>query len=86
MTDTDGRIAQANRDLAASQERCRELEGELARCKAALGACDRAAELIERTACRGCTGGNYDRCRKCGIGKGMSLIRDAIEPEGEWRS
>lgn len=79
-----GRAAQADRDLAASQERCRELEGELARCKAALGACDRAAELIERTACRDRYERDREQCRSCDVGRGLRAIRRAVEPEGEW--
>lgn len=84
MGDLDERVAQANRDLAASQERCRELEHELARCKAALGACDRAAELIERTACRDRHKSDREQCRSCDVGRGLSAIRMAAEPEGEW--
>lgn len=84
MEDLDGRIAQANRDLAASQERCRELEGELARCKAALGACDRAAELIERTACQDRYKHDREQCRSCDVERGLRAIRRAAEPEGEW--
>ena len=79
------RVAQANRDLEASQERCRELEGELARCKAALGACDRAAELIERAACRDRYKRDREQCRSCDIGRGLETIKKATEPEGEWR-
>ena len=81
----DERVAQANRDLAASQDRCRELEGELARCKAALGACDRAAELIERAACRDRYKRDREQCRSCDVGRGLRTIWREIEPEGEWR-
>lgn len=84
MGDLDGRIEQADRDLAASQDRCRELERELARCKAALGACDRAAELIERAACRDRYKRDREQCRSCDVGRGLRAIRRAAEPEGEW--
>ena len=84
MTDMEGRVAQANRDLAASQGRCRELERELARCKAALGSCDRAAELIERTACRVRYKRDREQCRSCDVGRGLRTIRRAADPEGEW--
>lgn len=86
MEDLDGRVAQANRDLAASQERCRELEAELARCKAALGACDRAAELIERAACRDRYKRDREQCRICDVGRGLRTIWRETEPEGEWRA
>lgn len=84
MGDLDGRVEQANRDLAASQARCRELEHELARCKAALGACDRAAQMIERVACQDRYKRDREQCRSCDVERGLRTIRTAAEPEGEW--
>ena len=84
MTDMQARVAQANRDLAASQERCHELEHELARCKAALGACDRATDLIERVACRDRYKRDREQCRECDVERGLRAIRSAVDPRGEW--
>lgn len=80
MEDLDGRIEQANRDLAASQARCHELEHELARCKAALGACDRSSELIKSAICRDHYEPDSEKCRFCDVGRGLRTIRNAVEP------
>lgn len=81
MEDLDGRIEQANRDLAASQTRCHRLEHDLAQCKAALGACDRAAELIERAMCQDHYEHGSEKCRFCDVGRGLQMIRSAVDPK-----